>query len=516
MVPIATKSPSSHEKLRIAFIHPDLGIGGAERLVVDAAIGLQDEGHEVVIYSSHCDKTHCFEEVKTGRLKVEVLGDFWPTSFNGKFFILFANLRQLYLTAALAATGKIKRHDLYIVDQLSTCVPFLGLLSRASKVLFYCHFPDQLLAQRTSLVKRLYRIPFDVLEQLTMNAADRIVVNSNFTKSIYHKTFRLMAQVPNVVYPCVGLEVSEASKLDAERFDAIISPNTKFYLSVNRYERKKNVGLAIRAFAQSSQSSRENIKLVIVGGYDARVWENKIYLEELENLAQSLKLPFATLHYATWGKELAPLAPEIQSAKIIFLTSVSSSFKDLLLQKTEMLLYTPSYEHFGIVPLEAMKLGKPVLAVNNGGPLETVVAVSESSPNDECTGWLKPSDPAEWATAIEESGPVLEKSPTVFEKSGPKRVRELFSREAMTAQCEKNIASLSWDSMSRPLSFHIFFCCLSLLVALPVALVAGFHSWSFRLISFGLFALMRDFSSFGCILIIVIAACLQAKSSLRL
>ena len=31
---------SSHTMLRIAFLHPDLGLGGAERLVVDAASGL--------------------------------------------------------------------------------------------------------------------------------------------------------------------------------------------------------------------------------------------------------------------------------------------------------------------------------------------------------------------------------------------------------------------------------------------------------------------------------------------
>jgi alpha-1,3/alpha-1,6-mannosyltransferase len=31
----------------IGFIHPDLGIGGAERLIIDAAIELQRCGHRV-------------------------------------------------------------------------------------------------------------------------------------------------------------------------------------------------------------------------------------------------------------------------------------------------------------------------------------------------------------------------------------------------------------------------------------------------------------------------------------
>ena len=50
----------------IVFLHPDLGIGGAERLVIDAAVGLQKRGHKVVIFTSHCDPTHCFDEARDG------------------------------------------------------------------------------------------------------------------------------------------------------------------------------------------------------------------------------------------------------------------------------------------------------------------------------------------------------------------------------------------------------------------------------------------------------------------
>jgi hypothetical protein len=40
--------------------------GGAERLVVDAALGLKARGHSVDIYTSHHDPSHCFEETKDG------------------------------------------------------------------------------------------------------------------------------------------------------------------------------------------------------------------------------------------------------------------------------------------------------------------------------------------------------------------------------------------------------------------------------------------------------------------
>ena len=58
----------THEdRKNILFVHPDLGIGGAERLVIDAAVGLQSLGHKITILTSHCDPTHCFEEARDGK-----------------------------------------------------------------------------------------------------------------------------------------------------------------------------------------------------------------------------------------------------------------------------------------------------------------------------------------------------------------------------------------------------------------------------------------------------------------
>lgn len=63
-MPPTTKTPNP---LRIGFIHPDLGIGGAERLVVDAAVSLQQRGHEVILFTSRHDPARCFEETRDGK-----------------------------------------------------------------------------------------------------------------------------------------------------------------------------------------------------------------------------------------------------------------------------------------------------------------------------------------------------------------------------------------------------------------------------------------------------------------
>jgi alpha-1,3/alpha-1,6-mannosyltransferase len=43
-----------------------LKIGGAERLIVDAACELVSHGHYVHVFTAHHDKNRCFEETVSG------------------------------------------------------------------------------------------------------------------------------------------------------------------------------------------------------------------------------------------------------------------------------------------------------------------------------------------------------------------------------------------------------------------------------------------------------------------
>lgn len=80
------------------------------------------------------------------------------------------------------------------------------------------------------------------------------------------------------------------------------------------------------------------------------------------------------------------------SDRVRFLPSVSDQRRNELLNECLCLLYTPSNEHFGIVPLEAALASKPVVACNSGGPLETVV--------DSKTGFLREPTAEAWANAV--------------------------------------------------------------------------------------------------------------------
>lgn len=428
---------------KIAFIHPDLGIGGAERLVVDAAVGLQNNGNDVTIYTSHCDKTHCFEEVSSGVLKVEVLGDFLPISIFGKFHILCAILRQLYLVLYLIVNGKVLQYRYFIVDQLSFCVPFLSLFSsKTAKVLFYCHFPDMLLSRKASFIKSLYRKPFDAIEEWTTGVSDQIVVNSGFTKSIFHKTFKTLNSVdPGIIYPCVDITAPEVDNSDAEGEFKNFMGGARYLLSINRFERLKNIELAIKSYSEALKSFKQEEQpiLIVAGGYDPRVRENVEYLQELEKLCDLLQL----IHYTFRGK----LVLKPKSTQVIFMPSVKTSIKNAALKNAELLLYTPTFEHFGIVPVESMLYKTPVLAINRGGPLESISNFDGNNAS-EATGYNRENNVQEWATVIKNHMVNLDSSlKDQIGRNGYKRVQELFSREKMTQAFEKQLRSS--DTLNR-------------------------------------------------------------------
>ena len=164
--------------MRVVFLHPDLGIGGGERAVIDAALALKSRDLDVEFVTAHHDVARCFEETRDGTLQVTVAGDWLPRHIMGRCQALCAYIRMIYTALYLVLfSGKV--YDIVFCDQISACIPFLRL--KSTKILFYCHFPDMLLTKRESFLKRIYRGPIDWLEEKTTAMADCILVNSKFT-----------------------------------------------------------------------------------------------------------------------------------------------------------------------------------------------------------------------------------------------------------------------------------------------------------------------------------------------
>ncbi|KAF5380113.1 hypothetical protein D9615_006240 [Tricholomella constricta] len=464
--PSAGSTSMSPRPLRVAFIHPDLGIGGAERLVVDAALGLQARGHSVDIYTSHHDPNHCFEETKDGSLRVHHVIPPFPRSLKGKLHIFFAHARQLHLTAHLLRPSA-PEYDIYFVDQLSTCIPFLRTLGK-TRVVFYCHFPDKLLAhgafvegavvrRQTSLLKRVYRYPMDWLEETTTRQADVILANSKFTASVSKAYFKSIRQTLRVVYPGINISAYEATVDDSHPDNVAVTSDNPTLISLNRFEQKKDAALAIRAFAilkpKLTSPALSKLRLVLAGGYDPRLEDNKLTLDSLIDLAKSYSLTYNVITPSSTKApvEIPPLnAMTRHNPDVLFLLNFTTSQRTALLSSpsTLALLYTPANEHFGIGPVEAMVCGVPVLACDTGGPTESVLDGPGPAPEAR-TGWLRPPDPDVWADALHEIVALDDAERGALSGRAKARARELFGMEAMAGGIEEALVqAVGMDEVS--------------------------------------------------------------------
>jgi glycosyltransferase involved in cell wall biosynthesis len=193
----------------------------------------------------------------------------------------------------------------------------------------YCHTPPRalygyatmsdwkqnpLLRVAGALINHYLRVvDFKVSQQV-----DYFIANSAETAARIQKFYRRSAEI---IYPPV--DIPQQSKKDREK---------TYYLYVNRLAFAKHPELAVRVCTE------HGLPLRVVG--DGK-------------LRQALE---------------AEAGPTVQ-----FMGAVSDETLHTLYEGAQALLYPVEDEDFGIVPVEAMGHGVPVIAHNSGGPQETVV-----------------------------------------------------------------------------------------------------------------------------------------------
>jgi len=129
----------------------------------------------------------------------------------------------------------------------------------------------------------------------------------------------------------------------------------EYFLLPGRIMWTKNIELGIRAFLRlrSEHPSAARFRLIVAGLVDHK---SHGYLDRLRSMAG-------------------------QNSGIEFVIQPPDAELTALYRNCRAVLFTAFNEDWGIVPLEAMACGKPVIAVNRGGPRETVV--------DGVTGFLE-------------------------------------------------------------------------------------------------------------------------------
>src|SRR5262245_10283420 len=113
---------SPREMAAIGFLRPRLGIGGSERLVLDAATQLQRRGCSVRFHIPDAAAVPEFPEVSTGAVAVERVASHWPEHILGRMRAPMAIMRTATAARAMAR-GPLP--DLVFCDVVSHVVPLV-------------------------------------------------------------------------------------------------------------------------------------------------------------------------------------------------------------------------------------------------------------------------------------------------------------------------------------------------------------------------------------------------------
>ncbi|OIO15151.1 glycosyl transferase [Candidatus Gottesmanbacteria bacterium CG_4_10_14_0_8_um_filter_37_24] len=227
--------------------------------------------------------------------------------------------------------------DLIVVSATGAFFPNLIVCKPETLQICYCHTPPRYLygypTARNWKKNALGRIVGEYvnhdLRQVDFMAAQRpdfFIANSLEIKRRIWKFYRKEA---TVIYPPVLIN----SKLET-RNSKQNTKGRKYYLTGGRLARAKHINIAIEA------CNRLNLPLKVFGKSFAD------YMDELRGIA----------------------GPTIK-----FIGEVSEIELVNLYKGAEALLFPSEYEDFGIIPIEAMAQGIPVVAYRSGGVKETVI-----------------------------------------------------------------------------------------------------------------------------------------------
>jgi len=188
----------------------------------------------------------------------------------------------------------------------------------------------------------------------------------------------------------------------------LCAPSRPRLLLVGRLVRRKGVEDAIRAMVDIPDG-----ELVIVGGPGVEMLPQDEEAQRLTELARSLGL----------------------ADRIGFTGRVAHADLPALINSSDLVLVVPWYEPFGIVPLEAMACGIPVVGTAVGGLLDTVV--------DGVTGLLvQPGRPSEIAAAVNR---------LLLDPAARKQMGRAGRARAETGYSWKSVAARTEESYRRTL-----------------------------------------------------------------
>jgi Glycosyltransferase len=226
---------------------------------------------------------------------------------------------------------------------ISNASPSQWASFKNKNVIWYCHSPlrdaydlyDYRQKTRTNLDKFYFKIfvkVFRFFDKRATNKCSKIITNSENVKQRVKYYFNRDAVV---ISP--GIEYGKFTNLGKE----------KYFLYVSRFVPNKRQDFVIDAFKHFERLYDKNkeYKLILAGDVP-KVEESITYFNQLKEYAQGYNIEFKD--------------------------NITDEELKELYGKAFAFLFAGLDEDFGLVPLEAMSAGKPVISVNEGGPKQYI------------------------------------------------------------------------------------------------------------------------------------------------
>jgi glycosyltransferase involved in cell wall biosynthesis len=246
---------------------------------------------------------------------------------------------------------------------------------------------------RSDPLIKLYNRRLETTQLKSLRQTARLLANSQFTQE--HMTNAFGVEVP-VCY--LGI--------DCERFRPLTDDSKEdFVISVGELSPRKGFDFVVESLGYIPAEVRPKLKLVC----NSIKPSERAYVQAL----------------ATQN------AVDLQ-----LLTNLGTSELTLQYSKARLCVYAPVMEPFGLVPLEAMACGTPVVGVREGGITESVV--------HQHTGLLVDRDPTQFAEAVQHllTNPALAAE---YGRNGRDHVLRRWTWDKSVAQLEQHLRSAAYS-----------------------------------------------------------------------
>lgn len=300
--------------MKIAIVHDWLtNMGGAEQVILN----LKEIYKDAPIYTTFYNPNNVDIRFKKFEIKTSFLQKKKMITNHKKYFPLMP-----------LAFEKFDMNDYDIVISSTTCCA-KGIITKPGSIhICYCNTPmryawemrDEYTQGMGKIKKKLVEILIHYMriwDVTSSNRVDYFIANSTAVKERIKKHYRRDSIVIN---PPVRCDKFNISNTDGD-----------YYFIVSRLVSYKRFDLAVRA------CSELNKKLIVIGDGPER-------------------------------KKLGSLSNE----NVIFMGKQPDDVVQKYMSECKALLF-PGEEDFGIVPVEAMACGRPVIAYKKGGVLDTVI-----------------------------------------------------------------------------------------------------------------------------------------------